>query len=255
MGKTIISVSITVVCFLCLAESGYTGEGLDFEKIERLPAGITGCVVSNEEGDVVGKAEYDGGGRLVRAVEYGVSERNLVSGVENTYDEKGRLIEKVYLENDIPVQRSTYEYKGDSVAESKTYSCNNNVYILIVSSTYRYDRNKRFVEQRIIDTDGCLTGVFTINRSEDGKLQTEKNFDGEENLIAEYICRYDNYGHVVAYEEKDYEYGYSISVLFEYRYDETGKIVREIQYDSDGDETPIYVFYYAYTYANGDTID
>jgi hypothetical protein len=222
------------------------GEGLDFNKIEKMAAGLRECVVTNEKGTVVGKAEYDSKGRLVHAIEYSLWENDATYGHANSYDEKGRLIEKVYYENKVPIQKIKYTYRDNRVDGAKTFSCSHNVFFLIASSSYRYDKNDKLVEQLVVDTEGTVTGIYRITYSEDGKVQMEKGYDGEDNLTGEYTCHFDEKGNPVKYEEKDYEYDYFFFVITEYQYDEKGRIVKEVQYNSDDMETPSYVFFYTY---------
>lgn len=167
--------------------------------------------------------EYDGAGRVAKELSFGINKAP-ESYRSFEYDADGRCVEEVnYL------AKNADEYTED------------------FRIAFSYDEAGQLVKE-VRSIGSAIAAVTTYEYAED-KLVTEKHFEGESELIAEYTYEYDDNGKRSVCKRNDCMEG--IKTENRYTYDADGRLIADLLCDEAGEV----VNRTEYTYdANGNEI-
>ena len=176
-----------------------------------------------ENDRIINKKSFDDKGNQTASIDYEYDERgnNTVSSwffwntgdlmkVERVYDEYDRMIESTgYGTKTVSTNKTYLEYDDSNGDHPKNY-CKKTYYP-------SYPGNRYYVTTFDYDSDGNLIKATTVDK--DGNLSSYELYTYSDGKLMEYT----------SYDEEG-----KPSYTYKYEYDENGKRIKELRYDSDG---------------------
>ena len=185
-----------------------------------------------------GVYEYDDDGNISKISYY--DELGVLSGYRlYEYDDRGNKTKETYFDEDGKEDyRYEYEYDERDNRTKNTYfdekeewwSC----------SVCEYDDNDVLVKQTFYHKDDEVSDYYIYDNDDQGNAIKISRYDSDGSLAYYYCYQYDDAGWVM--NEKDYLADGTPSYSFDF--DEYGKLLKSVSYDSDGKQMESILFDY-----------